>query len=47
MKIIVRQNYVNQLISIKDNLYIKIIIGIKRCGTSQLMLSFLYYSNYK
>ena len=37
MKEIKRQNYLNELISARENKLIKVITGIRRCGKSYLL----------
>lgn len=34
---IIRETYLNQLISYKDNGFIKVITGVRRCGKSTLL----------
>jgi len=40
MKILVRQQYLDQLISFKDNDMVKIVTGVRRCGKSSLLEMF-------
>lgn len=43
MKTIVRKNYLNRIIELKDTPDIKIIIGIRRSGKSKLMQAYIEY----
>lgn len=43
MKIIVRKNYLNRIIELKDTPDIKIITGIRRSGKSKLMQAYIEY----
>lgn len=43
MKTIVRKNYLNRIIELKDTPDIKIITGIRRSGKSKLMQAYIEY----
>jgi predicted AAA+ superfamily ATPase len=43
MKQIVRQNYLNTLIRLKDKNLIKMLTGVRRCGKSTVMQQFRDY----
>lgn len=43
MEPIVRQDYLNTLISLRDKNLIKMLVGVRRCGKSTLMKLFREY----
>ncbi len=43
MAMIIRNNYLNELIKMKDKMFIKVITGIRRCGKSILLQQFKDY----
>lgn len=43
MKQVIRQNYLDTLIELKDKNLIKILTGVRRCGKSTIMMQFRDY----